>query len=306
MPDWSTLLHKYQQGYDPKAPNAWVVDALTQSLKDVSRFLNGMNVLFYFSAFFQKPDVGSILTDISEEDLNGVMNAIYGMNCENGLAVIIHTPGGVTSAVEQITEYIHSKFNNVFAIVPVWAMSGGAMFALSCDKIIISKVGQLGPTDTQMNMPQGTFSVKEIIAQFEVARLDIVDNPETVGAWAPILQGYSPALYEQATKVEAYSKELIKKWLKNKGMEAPARRKILKIFHDKPKFHGQRIDYENIQNSGLNVELLEDNQKLQDAVLTAYHLATIYADNSPMTKIIGNHNRQFWQKNYLPPLPPAP
>lgn len=48
---------------------------------------------------------------------------------------------------------------------------------------------------------------------------------------------------------------------------------------------------------GISIEDLEDNQNLQDAVLTAYHVATIIFETGPATKLIfANHNRS-WVKN---------
>ena len=41
------------------------------------------------------------------------------------------------------------------------------------------------------------------------------------------------------------------------------------------KSHGRRIDRDEARGQGLDVEDLEANQELQEAVLTLYHLVTI-------------------------------
>lgn len=277
--------------------NLWFGQELLRHLSDVSRLMKGSNVLMYFSAFLQKP--GRQDTGIKLEDINGIMNALYKMDFEKNLAVILHTPGGDVVAAEQIISYIHSKFKKVIAIVPVMSMSAGSMVALSCDEIIISKTGQLGPTDPQMNVRQRTFSVKDIKEQFEQARNNILSNPQESHIWAPIIESYSPALYMQAIKTEAYTKTKIRKWLKSKGKKNSEIKSILKVFHENPVFHGERIDFDMMQSAtlGLKTRLLEDDQDLQNAVLQAYHVATIYADVSPMTRMIVTNHGNAWLKN---------
>lgn len=119
----------------------------------------------------------------------------------------MHTPGGDLGSVESIAKYIHSMFKKVTVIVPVMSMSAGAMFSLSCDKIIISKAGQLGPTDPLIPVARRYFSVKEIIAQFNKAQSDILENVQAAHLWAPIMQAYGPALQQQALNVERYAKK---------------------------------------------------------------------------------------------------
>ena len=297
MANWSEILEQWNK-YSPAKQNEWIWNEFRNNFSNVSDALEGANILFYFSAFLQKPTIDPASTQMMGEDINGVMNALYGMDFNKNLAVILHTPGGDLSAVETITEYIHSKFKEVTVIVPVMSMSAGTMFALSCDKIIISKAGQLGPTDPQIIMSSGAFSVKEIIAQFNKARDDILENIDAARVWAPILQTYGPALHEQSSKIEEYAITVIKKWLKNKNRDDSSINNIVEIFHDSPNFHGQRIGYNDLQNLGLNVSLLEDSQTLQNSVMGLYHLATIHAENSPMTKMIMSNKMQSWVKNY--------
>lgn len=289
MDEWAEL--------SPEEIIPWVRGNLQKNLSEVSKLMEGANVLMYFSAFLQQPK--SKDTSMEGEDINGIMSALHGMDFEKNLAVILHTPGGDVRAAEQIISYIHSKFKKVTAIVPVISMSAGSMFALSCDEIIISRAGQLGPTDPQIRTPQGFFSVKDVIDQFDLARHSIIKNPTEAHVWAPILQSYSPALHRYATRVEAYANTKIREWLKKKGKNDTQVESILKVFHEKPHFHGERIDYEVLSDKSidmnLQVSLLEDNQNLQNAVLQAYHTATLFAGTT-MTKMIINDSGNAWLK----------
>lgn len=296
MPSWTQLAAEWRKQPANQRDN-WLWGELRTYLSEASKLLDSTNVLLYFSAFLQKPRVNPEFTQIMSEDINGLMAAFHKTDCSKGLVVIIHTPGGDSYAIETITEYIHSKFEKVTVIVPVMAMSAGTMFALSCDEIIISRAGQLGPIDTQIISSNRAFSVKEIIQQFDSAKAEIMKNPKAAHAWAPVLQAYGPALYRQALNLELHAKTTIKKWLKNKGKTTVAADKIIKEFHSTPRVHGQRISYADLQKHGLTTRLLEDNQKLQDVVMSVYHLATIFAGSSSTTKIIfNNSNNQGWLK----------
>ena len=46
------------------------------------------------------------------------MNAVYGVNTENGLTLILHTSSGATGSVGSIVEYLYSKFKRMNVVVP--------------------------------------------------------------------------------------------------------------------------------------------------------------------------------------------
>jgi len=121
MASWSELLHAFNKN----AATSWLDQNLIQHLKKISEFRGGATVLFYASAFLQKPDVHD--TAIAKGDINGFMNALYKRPTDKGLVLILHTPGGDLYAVESIVEYLHAKFEKIQVVVPYLAMSGGAM-----------------------------------------------------------------------------------------------------------------------------------------------------------------------------------
>ncbi len=61
--------------------------------------------------------------------------------------------------------------------------------------------------------------------------------------------------------------------------------------------HGQRIGIEKIQNLGIKVEQLEDDQDLQNAVMIAYHLMTLIFETTTSIKFIGSNLGKMWLKN---------
>ena len=233
------------------------------------------------------------------------MTAFHGLDCAKGLVLIVHTPGGDIQAVESIVEYLHQKFERITAVVPYLAMSGGSMISLACDHIILGKQSQIGPTDPQITLSNKTYSAKAIQDAFNRAKKDIEQDTKLAHLWAPILQPMGPSLIIEAEKALKYSKSLVSKWLQKKMFQSDDDRKekAKKVANhvnaDSPDVyvHGQRIGIKELQKLDVKVTLLEDNQLLQEAVLTAYHLMTIIFERTPAVKFIVNQKGVMWAKN---------
>ena len=54
--------------------------------------------------------------------------------------------------------------------------------------------------------------------------------------------------------------------------------------------HERHIHFEDCQASGLKVQLIEDEQRLQDLVLTVHHCFMHSLQNTASVKMIENHN----------------
>ena len=61
--------------------------------------------------------------------------------------------------------------------------------------------------------------------------------------------------------------------------------------------HGRRIDREEARRHLLDVVDLEDDQGLQEDVLTLYHLSTIAFEMGPAVKSVMSSNDRLWIKN---------
>lgn len=231
MPSWGELVAEFDQRanreteeqgspgtHDATArdPLGWLTRQLTVRLAEISALMDGRNVLFYASAFLQKPAAGAPATSITHEDVNGLMSVIYGMDYSKGLALVLHTPGGVTTAAESFVAYMRAKFPSVDVVVPTFAFSAGTMIAMGCDRIWMGRQSQLGPIDPQMPMPAtGRFvSAQAIVAQFERALKDIGDDQRAAHAYAPILQSMGPALVQEARVSLRYSEDTVAAWLR--------------------------------------------------------------------------------------------
>lgn len=285
---------------------AWLLNHQHQALLDISEKRNGRHVIFYGSAFLQKPQVPPNTIQIMHEDLNGLMSVIHGMDATRGLTLVLHTPGGVTNAAESIVAYLRSKFSYIEVIVPTLAMSAGTMISLAADKVIMGRQSQLGPIDPQMPFAGKFVSARAVVEQFERATFEVLDNLDLAHVWAPILQTLGPSVLQEAQNALDYSEKMVARWATSymfKGLpNATALGDgVARHFNDATthKSHGRRIDRDEARANGVVVEDLEPDQALQDAALTAYHLMTIVFETTATTKLIQSDMKENWIKNHL-------
>ena len=147
MPSWNDLLNEID-ARSPQAGLQWLQEQQQAALQRIRALRGDRNVLFYASAFLQKPL--SSATSINHEDINAFMSTIFKMDWHKGLTLLLHTPGGSANAAETIVAYLRTKFKYIEVIVPAYAFSAGTMVALAANKIVMGKQSQLGPIDPQM------------------------------------------------------------------------------------------------------------------------------------------------------------
>ena len=301
MPSWSDLQNELNR-IEPDKRGDHVAEKLRQSIKLIAERYD-RNVLYYASSFLQKPQIPGLFTTINMEDINGFMAGVHGHDFRKGLLLILHTPGGMAEAAQTIVDYLRSKFSAIDVLVPTYAMSAGTMIALGCDRIVMGRQSQLGPTDPQLIVGNRPFSAHSIVEQFEEAKGEISGNSILAHAWAPVLRSFGPALLQEARKSIAYGQTLVQDWLtKYMFSEQPdpatLAGKVAKHFGgNQHGSHGRRIDRDEARQQQLEVIDLEDDQHLQEDVLTLYHLSTIAFENGPAAKSVVSSNRRLWIKN---------
>lgn len=305
MPVWNQLLSEFE-AVSPEQRGLWITNQFATWLGKVSALRKDKNVIIYGSAFLQKQDVPASFVSITHEDLNGLMAVIKGMEFEKGLTLILHTPGGVTNATESLVDYLHAKFPSIEVIVPTFAMSAGTMISMAADRIVMGHHSQLGPIDPQIPTVAGrSYSAQTIVDQFDAAKADIARDPIFAHAWAPILASLGPGLLKESSNALAYSEKMVANWLENYMLAGDAdastrAAEIAKYFADNShhKSHGRRIGRDEAAAQGLVIEELETNQDLQEAVLTVYHLMTIWFEQTNFTKMIWGTTGNQWLKNW--------
>jgi ClpP class serine protease len=94
---------------------------------------------------------------IDIEDSEQVLRAIRLTPNDMPLDIILHTPGGLVLASEQIACAINRHPGKVTVFIPHYAMSGGTLVSLAADEIVMDPDAVLGPVDPQMGTPSGGF-----------------------------------------------------------------------------------------------------------------------------------------------------
>jgi ClpP class serine protease len=87
---------------------------------------------------------------IDIDDAESVLRAIRETPEEREIEIILHTPGGLVLAAQQIAAALARHQGKVTAVVPHYAMSGGTLIAMAADEILIDPHSALGPVDPQL------------------------------------------------------------------------------------------------------------------------------------------------------------
>ena len=108
---------------------------------------------------------------IDIEDSEAVLRAIRLTDDATPIDLVLHTPGGLVLASEQIAYALRRHPAKVTVIVPHYAMSGGTLLALAADEILMDAAAVLGPVDPQLgDMPAA--SLVRVVEKKPLERLD--------------------------------------------------------------------------------------------------------------------------------------
>lgn len=105
------------------------------------------------------------------EDSERVLRAIKLTDPNLPIDVILHTPGGLVLASEQIANALSKHPAKVTVFVPHYAMSGGTMIALAADEIIMDENAVLGPVDPQIGQYPAV-SILNVLDQKDINKID--------------------------------------------------------------------------------------------------------------------------------------
>ncbi len=87
---------------------------------------------------------------IDIQDSEQVLRAIKLTDENLPIDIILHTPGGLVLAAEQIANALARHKGRVTVFIPHYAMSGGALLALAANQIVMDDNAVLGPIDPQI------------------------------------------------------------------------------------------------------------------------------------------------------------
>ena len=245
MPNWNELLDEIRAAGS-------MYDVMRRRYLARLHELTKRNVIIYYSGWLQKQGVAGV--DINDEDKNGFMTVVHKLDKGLGLDLVLHTPGGDIAATESLVDYLRSVFgNDIRAIVPQLAMSGGTMIACSSKRIIMGKQSSLGPIDPQI----GRIPAHGVIEEFNRAKREIAEDNAAIYVWQPVIAKYAPAFIGECEKAIAWSNEMTDDWLRG-GMfqeDANPDETISKILaelgdHALTKSHARHLSMDRCKENG--------------------------------------------------------
>ena len=109
---------------------------------------------------------------IDIQDSEDLLRAIQLTDPTLPIDLLLHTPGGLVLAAEQIAQALRRHQGKVTVLVPHYAMSGGTLIALAADEIVMGENAVLGPVDPQV----GQYPAASILTTVERKPVAEVDD----------------------------------------------------------------------------------------------------------------------------------
>jgi hypothetical protein len=292
MPNWADVLRETQESQRSHINSAnLAVDTIRHKYLNSLFTYTDRNIIAYYSGFLSKP--GVYQSDINDEDKNGFMMAVHKLDRKKGLDLFLHTPGGDIAATQSIVDYLQKMFgNNIRAIIPQIAMSAGTMMACTCKEILMSNHSNIGPIDPHLNgVP--AFGV---IEEFRRACKEVKNDAATIPIWQSIISQYRPTFLSRCENAIKWSNTFVQEHLETVMFkdDPNAKTKAIKIVkkltnYSKNRTHNRHIHFEECKKMGLKVTKIEDDNTLQDLVLTVHHCYMHAMMNTSSYKMIENH-----------------
>jgi ClpP class serine protease len=113
-----------------------------------------------------------VSSSINIEDSEAILRAIRLTPDDQPIDLILHTPGGLLLAAEQIAKALVEHKGKVTVFIPHYAMSGGTLIALAADEIVMDPNAVLGPVDPQI----GDMPAASIVKLLEIKKPEAISD----------------------------------------------------------------------------------------------------------------------------------
>jgi ClpP class serine protease len=187
---------------------------------------------------------------IDIDDSEEVLRAVKLTDDEVPIDLILHTPGGLVLASEQIAHALCRHPAKVTIFVPHYAMSGGTLLALAADEIVMDENAVLGPVDPQL----GEYPAVSILQAVEQKDINEVDDKTLI-----LADVARKAIAQVRSRAAAILSE---------HMDAEKAQALAETLSEGRWTHDYPITVEEAQKLGLNI-----STEMPEAV---YKLMTLY------------------------------
>lgn len=187
---------------------------------------------------------------VTVEDSEQVLRAVRLTPDDLPIDLVLHTPGGLLLAAEQIALALKRHPAKVSVFIPHYAMSGGTLIALAADEIFLDPNAVLGPVDPQL----GEYPAASILEAVNAKDKNELDDKTLI-------------LADVARKAIRQVEESVHYLLQNKMDDAKAR-ELSAILSEGRWTHDYPISFGEAQALGLPV-----NRNIPEII---YHLMELY------------------------------
>ena len=263
------------------------------------------DVIFYYG----------IIQSTNDKFFRDFIEKLAGENSHSRLAIFLNTPGGSAETVEKMVRIIRFHYDEVYFVVPDFAMSAGTIWCMSGDKIFMDYSSSLGPIDPQVWNGKEWVPALGYLDKVEEL-LDKARKGQLSDAEFLILQGQDLATLSRYEQQRNLTVTLLKQWLvqfkfkdwkvhqsdaTKKGQPVTASEKetraeeIARVLGDNQKWHshGRMIGPETLRaDMRLVIENYSKDEKLRPMIRAYNDLIVEYIVRNNYANFL--HSRNFF------------
>ncbi|MBE3584060.1 MAG: ATP-dependent Clp protease proteolytic subunit [Limnochordaceae bacterium] len=186
---------------------------------------------------------------IDVDDSEQILRAIKLTPPDMPIDLVLHTPGGLVLAAEQIAHALIRHKGPVTVFVPHYAMSGGTILALAADQIVMDENAVLGPVDPQV----GNYAAADLVRVAEMKPIQETDDRTLL-------------LAEMGRKALRQVHDLVVRITTANGMPLDKANELAEQLSTGRFTHDYPITYEEAVRMGMNVstDMPEEIYRLMD------------------------------------------
>lgn len=275
--------------------------------------------LVVYAAATEKPVYAASL---QQEDFYVIYDMLRGVSEKKRVDMYVETHGGRGETVEDIANFLHSRFEEVFFVVAGEAKSAGTILVLSGDDILMTETGSLGPIDAQIKIGRSPVSAYDYMEWVKKRR----EEAEATGKLNPfdatMVAQISPGELTGVEHALKFAEEIVVNWLvkykfKNWNITRTRRepvtddkkkqraREIAKALldHRRWRSHGRSIKINALNEIGLEIIKIDDNLELSEIVYRIQTICKLFSSTTTAFKIFATKDGQIIKQAALGSAP---
>jgi hypothetical protein len=222
-------------------------------------------------------------TRISSDVFPFLFNHLNSFGDVSKISIFLYTTGGITISGFSLVNLIREFCNELDVIIPFKALSTGTLIALGANRIIMSRMGQLGPVDPSVNHPLAPViphpqnpnirvgipvNVEDVVSYFDLARREakIHSDAELTDIFKVLSNGIHPLALGAVNRARDQIRFLAKMLLSYHIQDASKIDTIIKILTAERFSHEYIIGRKEAKNViGLNIQ--DVSQELNELIM---------------------------------------